>query len=558
MKPSENVFNKIDELIELAIDGSISPEQSRQLNDLIAGDAAVRRHYCEYVQLNLNIERLIHTVDAADLIEYEMIFDQELWQKLADEEQQAPAAEISQDQPTQELIQKVVYPPREKRKISRFGIITLLNAAAVVLFFLILRAAPPKGGIEVATLSDSLHAEWMNAEGVMQDGKRLVISTHPVVLTAGLAQLKFDNNAGVVIEGPAEFTILAQDRIGLHYGNVYVTVPEEAVGFSVYTKNAKIIDLGTEFGVAVNTNGDTRLHVITGKTTLIVGEKANRVSVEVEAGGAKQVMAESLTVSDISSDAVRYVRYFDSRSGAVWRGQPTLCLADVVGGGNGFGTGQFNHGINPVTGEFSRMQTANRSSENGYRMLPQSPFVDGVFVPNGSDTQIISSQGHIFQECPATHGIYFTEITNTPDPLDEQTMTLNDVRYSSHEKACIFMHSNLGITFDLDALRSRLPAARIVRFQSHVGVSDTSLREFNADFWVLVDGKLRYKKEHIQQTGLVDTIQIELSSTDRFLTLVTTDGGDPDARELPDGFIRRSIDCDWCVFGSPVLILESK
>ena len=188
-----------------------------------------------------------------DEISIDSILNETVWKELADYENTAQEIRLHPENPRPELIQKVVYPPREKRKISRFGIITLLNAAAVLLFFLILRAAPPKDGIEVATLSDSLHAEWMNAKDAMQDGKRLVISTHPVLLKEGLAKLKFDNNAGVVIEGPAEFTILAQDRIGLHYGNVYVTVPEEAVGFSVYTKNAKIIDLGTEFGVAVNT-----------------------------------------------------------------------------------------------------------------------------------------------------------------------------------------------------------------------------------------------------------------------------------------------------------------
>ena len=403
MKPSGNDFNNIDELIELAIDGFISPEQSQMLNDRVVGNAAVRRYYCEYIQLIVNLERLNCTTDTTDLPEYEMISDQELWDRLAYEEQKAPPVEISQEKPKRELIQKVVYPPREKRKLSKFCIFTLLNTAAMVLLFLFLRFSPP-GGIEVATLTDSLNVKWVDVKGFMQNGTRLPIAKTPLFFSGGLAELIFDNNTKVVIEGPAEFLILAEDRIGLNYGKVYVTVPKDAIGFSVYAKHTKIIDLGTEFGVAVNTNGDTSLHVIKGKTALLVDEDSKRVSMEVPQGIAKKVEAATAAIIDIPCDAQFYVRNFNSASGTVWRGQPNLSLADIVGGGNGLGTGKIDMGIDPISGKLSKDLRETRKSANDYHPVPSNPYIDGVFVPNGKTQQIVSSQGHLFRECPATSG----------------------------------------------------------------------------------------------------------------------------------------------------------
>jgi hypothetical protein len=92
---------------------------------------------------------------------------------------------------------------------------------------------------------------------------------------------------------------------------------------------------------------------------------------------------------------------------------------------------------------------------------------------------------------------------------------------------CILMHANLGITFDLQAIRSMLPNSKITCFRSPFGLAPLTDSMFNADFWVLVDGKLKYKRTQVHERGRAGLIDIELSDTDRFLTLVITDGGDP-------------------------------
>jgi hypothetical protein len=146
-----------------------------------------------------------------------------------------------------------------------------------MLFFVVYaRFAPVKRGLEVATLLDSINAKWAEADSSMKSGSRLVTGSTNSLLRGGCAKLLFDNNAIVTIEGPAEFEIIAEDRIKLLYGRIYSIVPQEALGFSVVTPNAMIVDLGTEFGVQVDFLGTTELHVNHGMTRLVAGKKRKK------------------------------------------------------------------------------------------------------------------------------------------------------------------------------------------------------------------------------------------------------------------------------------------
>ena len=51
------------------------------------------------------------------------------------------------------------------------------------------------------------------------------------VLRDGYAELLFDTNARVVIEAPAEFQIVADDRISLNYGKIYCKSPNRSDRF---------------------------------------------------------------------------------------------------------------------------------------------------------------------------------------------------------------------------------------------------------------------------------------------------------------------------------------
>jgi hypothetical protein len=306
-------------LLVKSIDGQITPEEVGQFNALLSTYPDLEDYYvqCAQLQTALREIRVFNDFHIGDTSGYK---DQALWNALADVEKDAPAVEIPVPEEPQILIQKV---QRQKvvRKISKSSLITLCTAAAaVILIFVFAHFAPNATGIKVAVLSDSINAKWADMDIAMGKGKPVFTSREKLLLREGYAKLLFDNQAQVTLEGPAEFQILAEDKINIHYGRLYAIVPPEAIGFMVTTQTAKVIDLGTEFGIEVDILGDTSLHVMKGKTTLIAGEKSSKLSMDVIQGIAKKVSAVSQTVSDITCDERLFARDIDSANEMIWRG----------------------------------------------------------------------------------------------------------------------------------------------------------------------------------------------------------------------------------------------
>jgi hypothetical protein len=63
-----------------------------------------------------------------------------------------------------------------------------------------------------------------------------------------------------------------------------------------------------------------------------------------------------------------------------------------------------------------------------------------------------------------------------------------------------------------------------------------------ADFSVLIDGRVRYKRRQFNRWNGATTVNVPIDPQDRFLTLTATDGGN-------------DIGYDWILFGDPCLEL---
>ncbi len=532
----------------------ISDEQLGDLEHMISSDTEAAREYVLFVKLWTDFQffgaanaKLSET--SADLGRYA-----DFWEAMADYEKQAPELELPKEKPQRELIQKVVYPVPEKRKISRFGIVTLLNAAAVLLFFLVLRVVPPSGGLEAAVLSDSLNAQWANRKGVFQKGDRLRTG-NKMFLDRGLVEIEFDGGARAVLEAPAEFKILAEDRLGLTYGKVYATVPEKAIGFSVYTPIAKIIDMGTEFGVEADWGGDTQLHVLEGRTALLVGRDDHTVNLEVGMGQARKISGRTQVVTEIPLHEHHFARAFDSTGNTVWRRQMSLDLADMVRNGDGLGTGNAHVRLDYLKGFTTDQRGGETLIAEDYLPIEDHPFIDGIFIPNGR--AVVSSRGDIFDDFVITSGVHCADLLANPPPdvfvVDDRQhiIRFNGQEYSDRGKSCIVMrHSNHGITFDLKAIRDHYNL-RVDRFTSRVGLIEIDNKRCNANFYVLVDGQLRYSLLGYSQKGVLNEVSVKLEDSDRFLTLATSENVDQ-----IDYMANSTLYENWCIFAEPVLVLD--
>jgi hypothetical protein len=97
------------------------------------------------------------------------------------------------------------------------------------------------------------------------------------------------------------------------------------------------------------------------------------------------------------------------------------------------------------------------------------------------------------------------------------------------------MHPNAGITFDLHAIRSAMPEARIKRFHALCGVAenvvpfarrDADPNAIGVTFWVLVDGRPWFSRTLGVVPAQSEQIDVPISPGDRFLTLATTNPGE--------------------------------
>lgn len=489
----------------------------------------------------------------------ESVFDEELWLALAEGEKKAPTIIIPKISQL-ELPPKVVQ-PKGTHKVNKISLyFTIISSAAMLFVILFLKFAPQKQySIEVATLVDQMNSKWAQSESNMKTGSRLWTNESPLGLEKGIVKVEFDDGVEVVIEGPAVFEI-GRSEIFLEYGRLYSRVSQYGLGFTVKTPTSQFVDHGTEFGIQADINGSSQLHVIKGKVQLFAGSDGDfKTSQMVDGNNAVYYNANNGQVKTISIEKNAFARQVNSETGMVWRGQMSIDLADIIGGGNGWGTGQSEIGIDPTTGKRVGYQSRDRQGEGQYVSVPSDRYIDGVFVPQNKTAQVVSSKGHIFKECPPTNSIFFIDILTGSGKLlgvfsdHSPTHQLSGRTYGTPGYPAIFMHANLGVTFDLKAISADLPSRKsLTRITADAGLSSDTPRQGNAVVWVLVDGAVKFTKQ-LNQLDMIVRIDVPLDKKARFLTFVVTDGEDKDV----DIGGERASDSDWCIIAAPRLEISN-
>jgi len=412
----------------------------------------------------------------------------------------------------------------------------------------------------VATIIRSVDAQWDRQAYSVSKGTRLTASS--MLLQKGFVEIAFDEGAEVILQAPCALRLNDAGSMYLTQGIISAFVPEHALGFKVETAAGVITDYGTEFGVVAHENGETETHVYKGKVELASPRTA-------ASSGYTEMLTKGQAGAIAATGAIKrkpfnLTRFVYSLKHATRFGVPgkRLNLADIVGGGNGFGTGTLERGINPLNGMpyTNKIQTLGLKSHQGttrYWPVPENPFVDGVFTPDNENGEIqVSTEGHTFAGFPNTCRAFYGGITNgsyhESDTGNERVpktyLRLAGKDYGI-ENPSIYLCSNQGITFDLQAIRTAMPCVTILRFTALCGITE-SIRiytqdEYRTDFWVLVDGRDVYMKQGVTVNSPVQSLDIELQPTDRFLTLATTDGGDRSSN-------------DWAIFAEPVLELAAE
>jgi hypothetical protein len=125
---------------------------------------------------------------------------------------------------------------------------------------------PPIGNGAVASLVEARDLVWAQGQAPIVASARL--RPQEIRWLGGTLTLAFDSGALVTLVGPADVQVLSDMRLRAARGRITARVQGRATGFAIETPSTVVVDRGTEFGLEVDTSGQTGVVVFKGLVDL--------------------------------------------------------------------------------------------------------------------------------------------------------------------------------------------------------------------------------------------------------------------------------------------------
>lgn len=284
LRQSDAKAESPDEVLEFAAalcDDSLDAEQGRRLAYLLSVSDDARRRFVEYLFLHgelhwAGVFSLPSGVEAAEAVT--QFVDAAIGARVAASARLA--SPMAEDGPCS------FGGDRSRRRLgirAVFGALSLV--AAIVLVAVALWRTRPPGELvpepPAVRLVGTFAAVWDGdtPPDVGEVGKPGRWWT----LTSGLAQWEMPSGATFIVEGPARWACNGSNGVRLLYGTLSAEVPEAARGFCVETEGVRVVDEGTSFGVCVEPDGRSEVHVFAGRVA-VVAAGAERPSLALSEG----------------------------------------------------------------------------------------------------------------------------------------------------------------------------------------------------------------------------------------------------------------------------------
>lgn len=312
-----DIFQTIHEIVLAQAAGQMTPQQRDLLEQLVLHNDEACRLYVRYVHETVSLrwwaERAPHSSERelAQRILIEALEDdlraqrERRLQLMAEREKELrEARERSQWLRAMVQSSEPVTPVRHIviPRALVYGLVAGLAAMLVFAVWVMLPDPPTPSTTQPTVaaldvkLASAVDAEWSG--GVrLKPGDSL--PPHPLRLTRGWIELSFARGESVLVEGPATFEVLSRDRMRLDAGRITANVPQTAIGFTIDTPQSRIVDLGTEFGVLVDEQRTTQVHVFDGLVVLRPDNSSDIDQMHLRAGQARAVNPD-LSVIEIA------------------------------------------------------------------------------------------------------------------------------------------------------------------------------------------------------------------------------------------------------------------
>jgi RNA polymerase sigma-70 factor len=493
---------ELDAAMMCLLKGRITPEERDDLRTQMMEDLEVLNHCLDLLIVSAGLE-LIHQ----------------------DVKKQARPSEGRLQKGLQSL--RILIPTRRTTLtlVKIAAAIALVGGAAV---WIIQGTGRQPSSAGLAEVIGDLAVKWANTPRPVVAGSHM--GRGPWNLAEGIAEFRMASGAEVIVRGPCQFSLEGENQVALTLGSLTARVPDKARGFKVSTQKVDIVDMGTEFGVIAEADGRVEAHVFSGEVVVVPDREATSPSTVRLGTGMAAAVSTTGQVAKAPAAEERFVREMPSKLTQASPGRQ-LDLADVVGGGNGFGSGTLGRGLSPDDGQtvHAAIPALSRARRSGYIIL-FGRYIDGVFVPNGqAGANAVSSTGLVFAGCPDTDGTFAGGIINGGRLATSQGQpgTLASLRgkyYGTDAAPALRIHPNAGVTFNLEGIRRDTPGAVLRSFRGLAGISETApARPASAtEFWVLIDGQVRFHHRVEPGDFKSASIDVAIDAKAQYLTVVAT------------------------------------
>lgn len=312
------------EWIDALLEGTLPAERFDELQQRLREDPVAFEHYCSQSELHGRLEWELR--DAGAAVPEKKIISLKRWIR--------PIAAAAALVAFGGLLGYLLKPAKEEiRYVDR----------------------PNDGAVGyVARLTQATDAKWRT--GHPEVGQW--IATGVLELTEGSAQIAFDSGASVRLQAPARLDVSSPNHARLDLGKSIVDIPDQAVGFVMETPNGELRRRGSRFGVAVEEDGHTEVHVLAGEVELNP-KRGNRDSLKLS-----QSKPVRLAEAGVTTEAPRYA---PADFGSVARTDSALMPKNYL-------HWSFDS-VNTKTGTFD---------ETGVRLAGENPFPASVVELKGA------------------------------------------------------------------------------------------------------------------------------------------------------------------------------
>ena len=203
-----------------------------------------------------------------------------------------------------------VLPTRRRR-----WLVPLAVAASLALIALLTRSRSPwhstVGSGPIATISNASGAILFAGGRAASAAIGSTLRAGGLDLRNGLLELTYPSGVVLVLESPARFDLRNATSVRLSDGNLSARVPDGARGFTVETPSARIVDLGTEFGVSAGA-ASSEVHVFKGEVIVKTPDEPDPL--RLTTNRASRIDTQTQTPAGIDFQPERFFRTFEEPS----------------------------------------------------------------------------------------------------------------------------------------------------------------------------------------------------------------------------------------------------